>query len=63
VGAGNVTIPPDHPIPAVGQVAEVRYLYAMPESGALFQPVYLGTRDDIEPGECLRSQLKFKAAA
>lgn len=63
MSAGNVTIPPDHPVPKVGQVAEVRYLYAMPDSGALVQPVYLGAREDIEPGECLRSQLKYKAAA
>jgi len=59
--AGNVTIPANHPMPTVGQIAEVRYLYAMPDSGALFQPVYLGTREDVEPAECLRSQLKYKA--
>jgi bifunctional non-homologous end joining protein LigD len=28
---------------------------------ALYQPVYLGPRDDVDPGECLVSQLKFKA--
>jgi bifunctional non-homologous end joining protein LigD len=59
--AGNVTIPPNQPVPAVGAVAEVRYLYAMPGSGALFQPVYLGERDDIDPSECTSKQLKFKA--
>jgi bifunctional non-homologous end joining protein LigD len=31
------------------------------ESGVLYQPVYLGPRDDVDPGECLVSQLKFKA--
>ena len=36
VPAGNVTIPPDQLIPQVGEVAEVRYLYAMPDSGSLF---------------------------
>lgn len=61
VPAGNVTIPPDHPMPSIGAIAEVRYLYAMPESGALFQPVYLGERDDIAPVECSRDQLKFRA--
>ena len=31
------------------------------DSLALYQPVYLGPRDDIDPGDCLVSQLKFKA--
>ena len=39
---------------------EVRYLYAMPGSGSLFQPVYLGARDDITAAECTRDQLKFR---
>jgi hypothetical protein len=40
--AGNVTIPANPKVPSVGKVVEVRYLYAFPESGVLFQPVYLG---------------------
>jgi bifunctional non-homologous end joining protein LigD len=60
--AGNVTIPANHPIPAVGEVVEVRYLYAFPENGVLHQPVYLGKRTDIEPAECLTAQLKYKSA-
>jgi bifunctional non-homologous end joining protein LigD len=58
--SGKVSIPANHRIPQVGSVVEVRYLYAMPESHALYQPVYLGERDDIEPSECLSSQLKFR---
>jgi bifunctional non-homologous end joining protein LigD len=58
--AGNVTIPPNHRIPAVGKVVEARYLYAS-ESGILYQPVYLGERTDVEQTDCLASQLKFKA--
>ena len=61
VSCGNVTIPANHSIPPVGTVVEVRYLYAYRDSLALYQPVYLGPRDDVEPGECLVSQLKFKA--
>lgn len=61
ISCGNVTIPANQGIPAVGTVVEVRYLYAFRESHALHQPVYLGPRDDVEPGECLASQLKFKA--
>jgi bifunctional non-homologous end joining protein LigD len=61
VSCGNVTIPANHQVPPVGAVVEVRYLYAFRESGVLFQPVYLGQRDDVDPGECLAAQLKFKA--
>ncbi len=62
VTAGNVTIPSNHEVPRVGWVVEVRYLYAFPESGIMYQPVYLGKRTDVEPTECVVSQLKFKAA-
>jgi len=58
--AGNVAIPSNHSVPKIGAVVEVRYLYAMPQSLALYQPVYLGERDDIEPSECLSGQLKFR---
>ena len=61
IPCGNVTIPANHAVPKIGAVVEVRYLYAHRESNALYQPVYLGPRDDVEPGECLVSQLKFKA--
>jgi bifunctional non-homologous end joining protein LigD len=58
--AGNVAIPANHKIPEIGSVVEVRYLYAMPESLALYQPLYLGERDDIAPSECVTRQLKFR---
>jgi len=61
VTAGNVTIPPNHNIPKIGQVVEVRYLYAFKESGCVYQPVYLGVRSDVLPTECPTSQLKFKS--
>jgi bifunctional non-homologous end joining protein LigD len=62
VPVGNVTIPANQPIPDKGNIIEVRYLYAYP-NGALFQPVCLGIRDDIEPEECVLSQLKYKQSA
>jgi bifunctional non-homologous end joining protein LigD len=62
VTAGNLTIPANHAIPAVGDVVEVRYLYAFPESGVLYQPVYLGKRIDVKAGECMTAQLKYKSA-
>jgi len=58
---GNVTIPPSQEVPKPGTVIEVRYLYAYRESGALYQPVYLGTRQDVAPQECIVSQLKYKS--
>jgi bifunctional non-homologous end joining protein LigD len=61
VGAGNVTIPPNHEIPAPGWIVECRYLYAFRESGCIYQPVYLGARDDIPAEECTTAQLKYKA--
>ena len=61
VSAGNVTIPPNQAVPKVGAVVEVRYLYAFKESGIIYQPVYLGVRGDIDPGDCLAKQLKYKA--
>jgi bifunctional non-homologous end joining protein LigD len=60
ISCGNVTIPANHQIPSAGQVVEVRYLYTFRESGVLFQPVYLGLRDDVDETECVTSQLKYK---
>lgn len=60
VSAGNVTIPPNHGIPAPGQIVECRYLYAFRESGHLYQPTYLGVREDLTVDDCTVDQLKYK---
>jgi bifunctional non-homologous end joining protein LigD len=61
---GNVTIPPNFAIPSVGAIAEVRYLYAYPgDGGCLYQPVYLGERQDVEPSDCRVDELQFKSPA
>ena len=60
VAVGNVTIPANFRIPEVGACVEVRYLYAF-TGGSVYQPVYLGLRDDIDRCDCRMSQLKFKA--
>jgi bifunctional non-homologous end joining protein LigD len=60
IGLGNVSIPVDDKVPDVGQIIEVRYLYAY-KDGALAQPVYLGPRDDVAESECVESQLKYKS--
>ena len=62
IGVGNVTIPPNQAVPPKGAVIEVRYLYAFPQ-GSLFQPTYIGQRDDIEADACTTEQLKYKPEA
>ncbi|SFN45404.1 bifunctional non-homologous end joining protein LigD [Formivibrio citricus] len=59
ISVGNVTIPPNHAIPASGDIVEVEYLYAYP-GGSLFQPVYRGKRSDLDSAACTVQQLKFK---
>lgn len=59
VPVGNVTLPPNWRIPAVGDIVEVTYLYAYP-GGSLFQPVYGGERNDLAREDCTLDQLKFK---
>lgn len=63
VPAGNVTIPPNREVPDKDDIVEVRYLYAFPESGCVYQPVYIGRRDDLPRSACSTGQLKFKKAA
>ena len=56
---GHCTIPPNKDIPLSG-VAEIRYLYAY-KGGSLYQPFYIGQRDDVDEPECVIKQLKYKA--
>jgi bifunctional non-homologous end joining protein LigD len=58
VEIGNVTIPPNFRIPETGSLVNVRYLYAY-VGGSLFQPVYLGERNDVDVADSVKS-LKFK---
>jgi bifunctional non-homologous end joining protein LigD len=60
IPVGNVTIPPNANLPKPGEVIDVRFLYAFPESHAVYQPIFLGLRTDVRPEECLVSQLKFR---
>lgn len=56
---GNVTIPPNYSMPAVGELVEIEYLYAYPDGGKLYQPQYKGIRVDIDLPDTYKS-LKFK---
>lgn len=56
---GNVTIPPNRPVPYPDMLVEVRYLYAY-TGGSLYQPVYLGPRDDLDAEAATLDQLHYK---
>jgi bifunctional non-homologous end joining protein LigD len=62
VDVGFCTIPPNKEIPIVGQIIEVSYLNVQGVGGHLYQPVYKELRDDIDPEECLMTQIKYKVA-
>lgn len=62
VNVGKVTIPPNFQVPEVGDLVEVRYLYAY-EGGAVYQPTYLGPRTDIDKEEATLDQLEYKQTA
>lgn len=51
-----------HPLPAIGSIADVKYLYAY-RGGCLYQTAFKGPRDDVDISECKTSQLKYKAAS
>lgn len=59
IKVGNCTVPANKAIPQTGAVVEVRYKYAF-AGGSLFQPFYLGLRDDLSDADCLIGQLKYK---
>jgi hypothetical protein len=46
------------PHSGAGSLVEVRYLYAYP-GGSLYQPVYLGERNDVDTADSVKS-FKFK---
>ncbi len=59
IPVGNVTIPPNHDVPAAGEIVEVEYLYAY-KGGSIYQPVYRGKRTDLDINACTTDQLKYK---
>lgn len=58
IDVGKVTILPNFEIPKIGEMVEVRYLYKHVH-GSLYQPIYLGVRDDKDTPDQLNS-LKVK---
>jgi bifunctional non-homologous end joining protein LigD len=61
VPVGNVTIPPNKTKPKVRDFVEIRYLYMANKGGSLYQPVFLGVRDDVGFEDCHVDQLKYKS--
>lgn len=59
VPVGNVTVPANRAMPALGTLVEVRYLYAQP-GGSLFQPLLKGERTDVTDEAAQLIQLKYK---
>ena len=57
---GKVTIPPNKDIPNVGDLVEVRYLYAY-RGGAVYQPTYIWKREDSDLTDATTSQIIYKA--
>jgi ATP-dependent DNA ligase len=58
VPIGNVTMI-GHDKPPVGTVVEVKYLYAN-RGGCLYQPSFIGPRDDTDVADCKIEKIKFK---
>lgn len=56
---GKVTIPPNHEVPKIGTLVEVRYLYAY-KGGAVYQPTYLGPRTDLDLKDASLKQIVYK---
>jgi len=63
VNMGSITIPPNYDVPEPGDIVEVKYLYVVAEGGSLYQPIYLGKRDDVDASECTikKQHIKYKA--
>jgi bifunctional non-homologous end joining protein LigD len=60
ISVGRVTIPPNKNVPNIGDLIEVRYLYAY-KGGSVYQPVYLGVRTDLDLQDADINQLVYKA--
>ena len=57
---GKVTIPPNKEIPNVGDLVEVRYLYAY-KDGAVYQPTYIWKREDSDLTDATIDQIIYKS--
>lgn len=58
IDVGKITVLPNFPMPKIGTLIEAEYLYRHVH-GALYQPVYLGERDDLDVPDQVKT-LKVK---
>ena len=58
---GNCTVPVNKQVPPLGELVDVKYLYAY-EGGSIYQPVYDRVRPDLTDADAHRGQLKYKKA-
>ena len=59
---GSVTIAQNMPLPKIGSIAEIRYLYVTGINGKFYQPTFLVIRDDVTEDECTveKQHIKYK---
>jgi bifunctional non-homologous end joining protein LigD len=60
IPVGNCTIGGTKPIPLIGSICEIKYLYAY-KGGSLYQPSFKELRTDVDASECLINQVKYKS--
>lgn len=60
VRVGNVTIPVNASIPAPDTLIDVKYLYAYPNGGSLFEPSFKRVRTDLTEQDCSIDKLSYK---
>lgn len=60
VAVGNVTIPVNASIPAPETLIDVKYLYAYPNGGSLFEPSFKRVRTDLTELDCSIEKLSYK---
>lgn len=57
---GRCTISANFDVPEINDLVEVRYLYAFRQSNAVYQPTFLGKRDDLDIEDAVITQLVYK---
>ena len=57
---GNLNVPGNRPVPSLGGLVEVRYIYAFPDTKNLFHGTLLKQRDDLKMADCTVDQLQYK---
>lgn len=59
----TLTIPAAQAVPDIGEVVEIQYLHALRGSHSVCEGAFVQVRTDLEPHECLMSQLRYEPVA